>query len=176
MLKEFKEFALKGNLVDIAVGFVMGAAFKSVVTSFTGGIVSPSSQLEKTVSCAATHCWTPGWSAPNSVMRASRVAAAFRKVLAENPRMLDAWEMLGLTLLRLDRTAIETDHCAAGALPIVALIAFLMAIFVVIVGFFWLPLKRMWKARNQSAETSEDNEQNEAPPLEQDLGAEQEKN
>jgi large conductance mechanosensitive channel len=41
MLKEFKEFAMKGNLVDIAVGFVMGAAFKSVVTSFTGGIVSP---------------------------------------------------------------------------------------------------------------------------------------
>jgi len=41
MLKEFKDFAMKGNLVDIAVGFVLGAAFKSVVTSFTGGIVSP---------------------------------------------------------------------------------------------------------------------------------------
>ncbi|MDA0317111.1 MAG: large conductance mechanosensitive channel protein MscL [Bacteroidetes bacterium] len=41
MLKEFKEFAMKGNLVDIAVAFVMGAAFKDVVTSFTGGIVSP---------------------------------------------------------------------------------------------------------------------------------------
>lgn len=41
MLKEFKEFALKGNLVDIAIGFVMGAAFKQVVTSFTGGIISP---------------------------------------------------------------------------------------------------------------------------------------
>ena len=41
MLKEFKDFAMKGNLVDIAVGFVMGAAFKSVITSFTGGIVSP---------------------------------------------------------------------------------------------------------------------------------------
>ena len=41
MLKEFKEFALKGNLLDIAIGFVMGAAFKSVITSFTGGIVSP---------------------------------------------------------------------------------------------------------------------------------------
>lgn len=41
MLKEFKEFALKGNLLDIAVGFVMGAAFKSVVTAFTAGIVSP---------------------------------------------------------------------------------------------------------------------------------------
>lgn len=41
MLKEFKDFAMKGNLVDIAVGFVLGAAFKSVVTSFTGGIISP---------------------------------------------------------------------------------------------------------------------------------------
>ncbi len=41
MLKEFKEFAMKGNLVDIAVGFVMGAAFNKVVASFTGGVVSP---------------------------------------------------------------------------------------------------------------------------------------
>ena len=41
MLKEFKEFAMKGNLVDIAVGFVMGAAFNKIVSSFTGGIVSP---------------------------------------------------------------------------------------------------------------------------------------
>jgi len=32
---------MKGNLVDIAVAFVMGAAFNKVVTSFTGGIVSP---------------------------------------------------------------------------------------------------------------------------------------
>ena len=41
MLKEFKDFAMKGNLVDIAVGFVMGAAFNKLVASFTGGIVSP---------------------------------------------------------------------------------------------------------------------------------------
>ncbi|HUS01498.1 MAG TPA: large conductance mechanosensitive channel protein MscL [Chitinophagaceae bacterium] len=41
MLKEFKEFAMKGNLVDIAVAFVMGAAFARVITSFTEGIVSP---------------------------------------------------------------------------------------------------------------------------------------
>ncbi len=40
-LKEFKEFAVKGNLVDIAVGFVMGGAFGKVVSSFTGGIISP---------------------------------------------------------------------------------------------------------------------------------------
>ena len=36
-----KEFAMNGNLVDIPVAFVMAAAFKDVVTSFTGGIVSP---------------------------------------------------------------------------------------------------------------------------------------
>lgn len=41
MLKEFKDFAMKGNLVDIAVGFVMGSAFAKVVSAFTGGIVSP---------------------------------------------------------------------------------------------------------------------------------------
>ena len=41
MLKEFKEFAMKGNLVDIAVAFVMGAAFNKVVTSFTGGLIAP---------------------------------------------------------------------------------------------------------------------------------------
>jgi len=41
MLKEFKAFAMKGNLVDIAVAFVMGAAFGKVITTFTTGIVSP---------------------------------------------------------------------------------------------------------------------------------------
>ena len=41
MLKEFKEFAMKGNLVDIAVAFVMGASFGKVVTAFTGGLIAP---------------------------------------------------------------------------------------------------------------------------------------
>jgi large conductance mechanosensitive channel len=40
-MKEFKDFAMKGNLVDIAVAFVMGGAFGKVVTSFTEGVVSP---------------------------------------------------------------------------------------------------------------------------------------
>ena len=40
-LKEFKDFAMKGNLVDIAVAFVMGGAFGKVITSFTEGVVSP---------------------------------------------------------------------------------------------------------------------------------------
>lgn len=40
-IKEFKEFAMKGSLIDIAVAFVMGGAFGKVVSSFTDGIVSP---------------------------------------------------------------------------------------------------------------------------------------
>jgi len=41
MLKEFKEFALRGNVLDLAVGVIMGAAFGSVVKTFTDGIVMP---------------------------------------------------------------------------------------------------------------------------------------
>lgn len=41
MLKEFKEFAMKGNLVDMAVAFVLGGAFGKIVTSFVNDIVLP---------------------------------------------------------------------------------------------------------------------------------------
>jgi large conductance mechanosensitive channel len=41
MMKEFKEFAMKGNLVDMAVAFVMGAAFGKLVSAFIQGLVMP---------------------------------------------------------------------------------------------------------------------------------------
>ena len=41
MLKEFKEFAVKGNVVDMAVGIIIGAAFGKIVTSFVNDIVMP---------------------------------------------------------------------------------------------------------------------------------------
>jgi len=41
MLKEFKEFALKGNVVDLAVGVVIGAAFGPIVTSLVNDIIMP---------------------------------------------------------------------------------------------------------------------------------------
>lgn len=41
MLKEFKEFAIKGNLVDTAIAFVMGAAFGKIVSAFVDGMVMP---------------------------------------------------------------------------------------------------------------------------------------
>ena len=41
MLKEFKEFAMRGNVLDMAVGIVIGAAFGSIVTSFVNDILMP---------------------------------------------------------------------------------------------------------------------------------------
>lgn len=39
MLKEFKEFAMKGNLIDIAVGLILALAFSAVVSAFVEGVV-----------------------------------------------------------------------------------------------------------------------------------------
>ncbi len=41
MLKEFKEFALKGNVMDLAVGVIIGGAFSSIVTSLVDDIIMP---------------------------------------------------------------------------------------------------------------------------------------
>jgi len=41
MLKDFKEFALKGNVLDLAVGFIVGAAFTKVVNSLVTDILMP---------------------------------------------------------------------------------------------------------------------------------------
>jgi large conductance mechanosensitive channel len=41
MLKEFKEFALRGNVIDLAVGIIIGAAFNKIVTSLVNDIIMP---------------------------------------------------------------------------------------------------------------------------------------
>jgi large conductance mechanosensitive channel len=41
VLKEFREFAMKGNVVDLAVGVIIGAAFGGIVTSLVGDIIMP---------------------------------------------------------------------------------------------------------------------------------------
>lgn len=41
MLKEFKEFALKGNMVDMAVGIILGGAFGTIVKSLVNDIIMP---------------------------------------------------------------------------------------------------------------------------------------
>jgi len=41
MIKEFKEFAMRGNVLDMAVGIIVGAAFGQIVNSFVGDILMP---------------------------------------------------------------------------------------------------------------------------------------
>ena len=41
MLKGFKDFLLRGNVIDLAVAVVMGTAFVAIVTAFTNGIINP---------------------------------------------------------------------------------------------------------------------------------------
>lgn len=41
MLKEFKEFAMRGNVVDMAVGIIIGAAFGAIVNSFVADVIMP---------------------------------------------------------------------------------------------------------------------------------------
>src|SRR4051812_27617062 len=41
MLKEFREFAMKGNVVDLAVGVIIGAAFGAIVNSLVGDVIMP---------------------------------------------------------------------------------------------------------------------------------------
>ncbi|MFL5753893.1 MAG: large conductance mechanosensitive channel protein MscL [Bacteroidia bacterium] len=41
MMKEFKEFAIKGNVIDLAIGVVIGAAFSAIVTSLINDVITP---------------------------------------------------------------------------------------------------------------------------------------
>ncbi len=41
MFKEFKEFAMKGNVLDMAVGIIMGVAFGKIITSFVNDVIMP---------------------------------------------------------------------------------------------------------------------------------------
>lgn len=41
MLKEFKEFAMRGNVLDMAIGIIIGAAFGKIVSSMVGDVVMP---------------------------------------------------------------------------------------------------------------------------------------
>jgi large conductance mechanosensitive channel len=45
MIQGFKDFIMRGNVVDLAVGIVIGAAFTSVVSAFTAGFIKPLIQL-----------------------------------------------------------------------------------------------------------------------------------
>ena len=41
LLQEFKEFALRGNVMDLAVGVIIGAAFQAIINSLVNDVISP---------------------------------------------------------------------------------------------------------------------------------------
>jgi large conductance mechanosensitive channel len=60
MLKGFRDFIMRGNVVDLAVGLVIGAAFTAVVTSFTNAFLKPLIQLLGGDTGVNAGAWTVG--------------------------------------------------------------------------------------------------------------------
>lgn len=60
MFQGFKDFIMRGNVVDLAVGIVIGAAFTGVVTAFTNGFIKPLIQLMGGDTSATAGKWTVG--------------------------------------------------------------------------------------------------------------------
>jgi large conductance mechanosensitive channel len=62
MLKEFKEFTMKGNVIDLAVGVIIGGAFGTIVTSLVTDIITPVllQPALKAAGVAEIDKWAPG--------------------------------------------------------------------------------------------------------------------
>ena len=74
MLKDFKAFALRGNVVDLAIGVVIGAAFGKIVTALVDGIVMP------LIGYASGGVSVSDW---KFVLKPSQLDAAGKEVAAE---------------------------------------------------------------------------------------------
>lgn len=57
LYKEFKEFAVKGNMMDIAVGVIIGAAFNKVITAIVSQLVMPPLSMLTTTVNLSSHKW-----------------------------------------------------------------------------------------------------------------------
>jgi len=62
MLKEFKAFIMRGNVVDLAVAVILGAAFSAIVTSLVNDIITPLilNPALRAVGVNGVELWTPG--------------------------------------------------------------------------------------------------------------------
>ena len=75
-VNEFRDFALRGNVMDLAVGVIIGAAFQSVVTSLTDNIISPPLNMSSAVICAAFFWPINSPNARNPLVSAARSPAS----------------------------------------------------------------------------------------------------
>lgn len=58
MLRDFKAFILRGSVVDLAIGVAIGAAFASIVTAFTTGIITPLLAIPGSSASFSEHAFT----------------------------------------------------------------------------------------------------------------------
>lgn len=56
-LKEFKDFALKGNVMDLAIGMIIGTAFAGIVTSLTDNFINPLLRIITGAETSTVHAW-----------------------------------------------------------------------------------------------------------------------
>jgi large conductance mechanosensitive channel len=75
MLKEFREFAVKGNVVDLAIGVIIGAAFGKIVESLVADIVMPLIGMFGTVDFSNMYVVLKGAVAPGASLADARKAA-----------------------------------------------------------------------------------------------------
>lgn len=69
MLKEFRAFVLRGNVIDLAVGVVIGAAFGAVVTALVENVLTPIIAIPGSAADFSDLTWTVGEGAEASVIR-----------------------------------------------------------------------------------------------------------
>ncbi|MET0606596.1 MAG: large conductance mechanosensitive channel protein MscL [Beijerinckiaceae bacterium] len=78
MLKEFRDFAMKGNVVDLAIGVIIGAAFGKIIESLVGDIIMPILSLAGSVDFTNMYFVLKGAVAPGaSLADAKRQAVVF---------------------------------------------------------------------------------------------------
>ena len=75
MLKEFREFAVKGNVVDLAIGVIIGAAFGKIVESLVADIIMPLIGMFGTVDFSNMYVVLKGTVAPGLSLAEARKAA-----------------------------------------------------------------------------------------------------
>lgn len=90
MLNEFKKFILKGNVIDLSTGVIIGAAFGNIVTAFTKGIVEP---ILAIFGGGANPQWKiPIWEKTNTIVRDGET------VKQTVPVLMDLGAVVGATI------------------------------------------------------------------------------
>lgn len=81
MLKEFRAFVLRGNVVDLAVGVVIGAAFGTIVTALVENVITPIITLPGSAPDLASLAWHIGEGADQTVIGYGTVLSALLSFL-----------------------------------------------------------------------------------------------